>query len=67
MTPDDFSTRVMPQIIAAWEQSCFCHSSGFLKLMSFDFRKYSVSPRALYDAEAIGYEIIERRFVKVSD
>jgi hypothetical protein len=66
MTPEDFSTQVMPQIVAAWERSCLCSSPGFVKLMSFDFRKYGRSPKALYDVEQIGYEIIERRFDTVS-
>jgi hypothetical protein len=67
MHTDSFSTQVMPQIVAAWERSCLCRSPGFLKLMSFDFRNYGHSPRALYDVERIGYEIIERRFVAVSN
>jgi hypothetical protein len=67
MTPVDFATQVMPQIVAAWERSCLCRSPGFLKLMSFDFRKYGSSPTALYDVEAIGGEIIQKRFVKVRD
>jgi hypothetical protein len=35
--------------------------------MSFDFRNYGHGPCALYDVEAIGYEIVERRLVKVTD
>ena len=67
MTPEDFSTQVMPQIVAAWERSCFCQSPGFLKLMSFDFRSYGSGPRVLYDVDLIGAQIIDRRFVKVSE
>jgi hypothetical protein len=64
---EDFKTRVLPQVVAAWERSCFCRSPGFLKLMSFDSRDYGHSAQVLYDVELIGEEIIYRKFTMVSD
>ena len=70
MSPDEFTHDVLPVIVRAWEGGCLCAAPGFLKLMSFDFAKYSLgwaTPMALYDVEAIGNEIIGKRFEKLSD
>ena len=67
MTPDEFHETVVPEVIAAWQQHCFCASPGFQKLLSFDFRDYGIGPVALADAEILIDVIIRQRFARVGE
>jgi hypothetical protein len=67
MRPEVFTAEVLPLVVQAWERRCFCSAPGFQKLMSFDFSRYGSTPVALYDLEAIGTELIEKRFKKLSE
>jgi len=67
MTPQEFSGEVLPRVVSAWERMCFCSSPGFVKLMSFDFSRYGTTPVALYDQEALGDEIITKRFTRITE
>ena len=64
MTPDEFHHSILPTILTAWERGCFCHSPGFLKLVSFNFEDYGIGPMAVVDSEILIAEIIGRRFVR---
>jgi hypothetical protein len=64
MTPDEFSESVLPQIVTAWDDRCFCANPGFLKLVSFNFRDYDIGPTALADSEILIDAIIRQRFVR---
>ena len=64
MTPDEFRETVLPPLMAAWEQQCFCANPGFRKLLSFDFRQYEIGPVGLADAELLINAIIWERFTR---
>lgn len=64
MTPDEFRESLLPNIVAAWDDRCFCANPGFQKLLSFDFRDYSIGPTGLADSEILIDEIIRQRFTQ---
>jgi hypothetical protein len=67
-SPEGFRQQVLPRIVAAWERGCLCKVPGFLKLMSFDFSRYPGHyPMTLFEVEAIGDEIIGRRFRQIGE
>ena len=67
MTPTEFTSLVMPEVVDLWSRGCLCQRPGFLKLISFDFRKLGLSPVALFDLETICQAMILARFPKTSD
>ena len=66
MTPDEFRSEVLPQILTAWERGCFCPAPGFRKLVSFDFRDYAIGPVGLADSEILIDSIIRQQFTTLS-
>lgn len=64
MTPDEFRETVIPQIVTAWDDQCFCANPGFQKLLAFNFRDYDIGPTALADSEIIIDVIIRQRFTR---
>ena len=62
MTPEEFHETVLPAILSAWDEQCFCASPGFQKLVSFDFRDYGIGPTGLADSEILIQSIIRDRF-----
>lgn len=53
---------VLPELLRRWETRCFCANPQFLKLASFDFRDYGISPTTLVDTEALVSQIVLKRF-----
>lgn len=64
MIPEEFRKTVLPRVVAAWDDRCFCASPGFQKLLSFDFRDYGVVPTGLADSEILIDAIIRERFTR---
>lgn len=64
MNPDEFRDSVLPSVVAAWGDRCFCGNPGFRKLISFDFRDYGIGPTALADAEILIEAIVRKRFTR---
>ncbi len=64
MTPDEFRQAVLPQVVAAWDDHCFCTCPGFQKLVSFNFRDYGIGPTGLADSEILIDELIRQRFTR---
>lgn len=64
MTPDEYRTSVLPQIISAWEQHCFCANPFFQKLLSFNFDDYGIGPIGLADTEILVSDLVMQRFDK---
>lgn len=58
----DYEREILPELVARWEQRCFCASPAFLKLLSFDFRDYRIAPVALIDTEILVTGLLCRRF-----
>jgi hypothetical protein len=66
LTPNEFSERIVPELLRRWENHCFCRSPKFIKLVSFNFKDYGNSPMSLIDAELMIGNIIFKRFEPVS-
>jgi hypothetical protein len=64
MTPDEFQKHILPTILSAWDKACFCRSSGFLKLVSFNFEDYEIGPIALADSEILIQQIVRDHFTR---
>lgn len=64
MTPDEFREIVLPQIVTAWNDNCFCANPIFQKLLSFNFRDYGIGPAALADSEILIDALIRQRFTQ---
>ena len=60
LTPEAFRRDVMPQLLSAWGKACFCRSSAFKCLTSFDMG----SAAALADGQIIIADLIQKRFLK---
>jgi len=67
MTPDEFRSHALPQILTAWQEGCFCASPGFRKLLSFDFQNYEIGPVGLADSEILIDSIIRKEFKSLSE
>ena len=64
---DQYRADVLPPLLAAWSTRCFCDSSQFCKILSYDFRDYGHDTSVLLDAEILCHDIIYKRFTPVPD
>ena len=62
MSPTEYQSQVQPELVARWPQRCFCGSSQFCKLISYDFRDYGPDTSALVDAEILIASILRKNF-----
>jgi hypothetical protein len=67
MTVAEFQSKVQPELVERWQQRCFCASSQFCKLVSYDFRDYGHDVSALGDAELLIDTIIRQRFQPLAE
>jgi hypothetical protein len=67
MTPSQFRSQVEPELIARWTKQCFCSSSQFCKLISYDFRDYGVIVSALLDAQILISSILWKHCEQVGE
>jgi len=63
ITPNVFSSDVLPWVVESWSRECLCANPGFLKLLSFDFLDYGQTPAALVDSELIWGAIVGKHFI----
>jgi hypothetical protein len=66
ITIEEINESIVPELLRRWDKQCYCRNKNFLKLISFDFRHYGHSPMALIDAEFVIYDVMFKRFERVS-
>jgi hypothetical protein len=62
MTIAEYDSQVLPALVAQWRVRCFCSSSQFCKLISYNFADYGHNTSTLLDAELLIEVFLDKRF-----
>jgi hypothetical protein len=62
MTFAEYDLQVLPKLVAQWRERCFCSSSQFCKLISYNFADYGHNTSTLLDAELLIDVFLRKRF-----